>query len=142
MRGDVPADDSKHFLRGQLVLLPLVHLFPCGVPGRFLVAEFRDQSLRLADIPVQLGVYLQLVHVLGKSVLEQFKLFLVDPVGLAHQVETQPVFHSPCPADAFFQFFHRYEFLRAVSPHPDVDRFTEKYHNLRIEIMDSGCGKG
>ena len=91
---------------------------------------------------VQLGVRLQLVHILGKFVFEQLKFFLVDPVGFAHQVETQPVFHRPCLSDALFQLVRRYEFLRVVSLHPDVGRFTEKYHDLRIEVMDSDCGKG
>ena len=142
MRGAVPADDSKHFLRGQFILLPLAYLLPRGILRRFLVTELRDQRFRLTDMPVQLGVYLQLVHVLGKSVLEQFKLFLVDPVGLAHQVETQPVFHSPCLADALFQLVRRCEFLRVVSLHPDVDRFTEKYHDLSMEVLDSDRSKG
>ena len=142
MRGDVPADDGKHFLRGQLVLLPLAYLLPCGVLRRFLVTELRDQRFRLVYMFVQLGVRLQLVHVLGKFVLEQLKFFLVDPVGFAHQVETQPVFHRPGLADALFQLVRRYEFFRVVSLHLDVARFTEKYHDFRIEVMDSDCGKG
>ena len=81
---------------------------------------------RMPDIPfyVQYEMCirdsLQLVHVLGESVLELFKFFLVYPVCLAHQVETEPVFHRPCLADTVLQFFRRYEFLRVVSLHLDI----------------------
>ena len=91
---------------------------------------------------VQLGVCLQFVHVLGEPILEHFKLFLVYPVCLAHQVETQPVFHRPCFADTVLQFFRRYEFLRVVSLHLDMNRFAQEYHDFRIEIADSDGGKG
>ncbi len=90
---------------------------------------------------VQLGVRLQLVHVLGKFVLEQLKFFLVDPVGFAHQVETQPVFHRPCLADALFQLVRRYEFFRVVSLHPDVARVTEKYHDFVLKSWTPTAAK-
>ena len=93
-------------------------------------------------MPVQFGVCLQLVHVLGESVLELFKFFLVYPVCLAHQVETEPVFHRPCLADTVLQFFRRYEFLRVVSQHLDMNRFAQEYHDFRVEVADSDGGKG
>ena len=49
---------------------------------------------------VQFGVGFQLVHILGEFVLEHLQFLLVNPVGLAHQVETYFVFHLPCLADA------------------------------------------
>ena len=93
-------------------------------------------------MPVQFGVCLQLVHILGESVLKLFKFYLVDSVSLAHQVETEPVFHRPCLADTVLQFFRRYEFLRVVSLHLDMNRFAQKYHYFRVEVADSDGGKG
>lgn len=56
LRGDIPADEAEYLARGQLVLLPLVYLFPGGIFRWLLVTEFRDQCLCLVDMPVQLGV--------------------------------------------------------------------------------------
>ena len=53
---------------------------------------------------VQFGVGFQLVHVLGEFVLEYLQFLLVNPVGLAHQVEAYFVFHQSCLTDALFQF--------------------------------------
>lgn len=142
LRGDVPTEDGKHFFCGQFLPFPFLALFIRGVLRRFLVAEFCDQRLRFGDVSVQLGVRLQLIHVFGEFVLEQFKLFLIYSVCLAHQVETQPVLHRPCLADTFPQFFRRYEFLRIVCLHPDVDRFAEEYHYLRVEVVCSDGGEG
>ena len=120
LRSDIPADDAEHLACGQFVLLPLVYLFACGIFGRLLVAELRDQCFRLVYVPVQFGVGFQLVHVLGELVLEHFQFLLGNPVGLAHQVKTQPMLHLPCLTDAFFQRGHGDELLRVVGPHLDM----------------------
>ena len=142
LHGDIPADDTEHLTRGQLLLLPLLYLLLCGTFRRLLVAEFRDQRFRLVNVPVQLGVGFQLVHVLGELVLEHFQFLLVDPVGLAHQVEAQPVLHLPCLMDAIFQLSHGDELLRVVGLHFDMQRLAQEYHDFRMEVVYPDRGEG
>ncbi len=93
-------------------------------------------------MPVQLGVGFQLVHVLGEFVLEYLQFLLVNPVGLAHQVEAYFVFHQPCLADALFQLGHGDELFRIVGLHLDMQRLAQEHHHLRVEVMDSGGCEG
>ena len=120
----------------------MVYLFPGGIFRRFLVTELRDQCFRFVYVFVQLGVGFQLVHVLGEFVLEYLQFLLVNPVGLAHQVEAYFVLHQPCLADALFQFRHGDELFRVVGLHLDMQRLAQEHHYFRVEVVDSRGSEG
>ena len=84
----------------------------------------------------------QLVHVLGEFVLEYLQFLLVNPVGLAHQVEAYFVLHQPCLADALFQFRHGDELFRVVGLHLDMQRLAQEHHYFRVEVVDSRGSEG
>ena len=123
-------------------MFPFFHLLLGGAFRRFLVAEFRDQGLRLLDVPVEYGVRLQFVHVLGQPVLELFQFLLVYMVGLPHQLKAQAVFHAPRFGYAFLQFLHADKLFRVVGLHFDVEGTAQEYHDLCGEVMHPYGGEG
>lgn len=128
-----------------MVSLFFSHCFICSrvaFSGGFWLRNLVTQRFRLVDIPVQLGMGFQLVHVLGEPVFEYFQFLLVNAGGLTHQFEAYFVFHPPCLADALFQFVHGDELIRIVGLHLDMLRLAQEDHHLRVEIVDSGGGEG